>query len=323
MARKIKIATLGAATFDVFLIGQALNAKRDVRTHDYVEQFPLGAKIELDGVVYSTGGGATNAAVTFARQEFATNILAKIGDDVAGRETLKILRNEAIDTKFMVCDLKAKTGYSTLLLAPTGERTVLVYRGASEDLNSSDFNLAGLKADWLYITSLAGNLKLLERVCKIAIKNKIKIAIDPGSRELARAAKLKKLLPSITLVKGNREEMQKLFPGNKSEDIIKAACRQVQFAIVSDGAQGSWASDGTKIYRAGMYKDVKVVDRTGAGDAFGSGFVATVARGASIEAALTFASANSTSVVQYVGAKDGILRGGTKLKSMKISVSNT
>src|SRR3990167_6248055 len=94
----IKIATLGAATLDVFLLGKVLHAKRDVRSHEYVEQFPMGAKLELDDVVFSTGGGGTNAAVTFARQGLDTAVMAKIGDDLAGREILQSLQNEAIRT---------------------------------------------------------------------------------------------------------------------------------------------------------------------------------------------------------------------------------
>jgi ribokinase len=69
-----------------------------------------------------------------------------------------------------------------------------------------------------------------------------------------------------------------------------------------------------------MYDDVPVVDRTGAGDAFSSGFTAMVAAGKSMEEAITFASANSTSVVSKIGAKAGILTHGTPLHSMSILI---
>jgi sugar/nucleoside kinase (ribokinase family) len=76
-----------------------------------------------------------------------------------------------------------------------------------------------------------------------------------------------------------------------------------------------------KLYQAGSYQKVKVVDRTGAGDAFGSGFVAALAKGLPIEDALTLGSANATSVVAQIGAKTGILK-TPRVKRMKLKVSN-
>ncbi len=89
-------------------------------------------------------------------------------------------------------------------------------------------------------------------------------------------------------------------------------------AIVSDGPNGVLATDSKSIVRAGMYEDVKVVDRLGAGDAFGSGFLSQWSQGKSLKESIIFASANSTSVVTKIGAKDGILHKGAKLHEMPI-----
>lgn len=318
---KIKIATLGSATLDVFLQGEALRAKRDVKTYDYIEQFPLGAKLELDDITFSTGGGATNAAATFARQGLATHFLGKVADDLSGREILKSLKAENIGTSHVACDLDGVSGYSTLLLAPRGERTVLVYRGVSEELNYRDFEFDKLDVDWLYISSLAGNLELLERVTRWAEDAGVKVAYNPGSRELAKVRDLRRFVPRLNVLLVNKEEAQKLYKGKSAKQLLRQACGDCGVVVITDGPKGSWVSDGQQIYHSGMYKDVKVVDRTGAGDAFGSGLVAMLACGKSIEEALTFGSANSTSVVQYVGAKKGILHKGAKLKKMTIKIS--
>lgn len=318
-SKKIKIVTLGAAVQDVFLMGSMLKAKRDVRSHDFVEQFPLGAKVEIDRVVFSSGGGATNAAVTFARHGFETAFMGKIGDDPAGQYILRELQTDNVDTGLIKCDLDGISGYSTILLAPGGERTVLVYRGVSEELKTADFKyFAKLQADWLYITSLAGNLPLLEHVVHYASTHGIKIAIDPGSRELAQVQRFRKLVPKFSVLKGNRQEIGQLFPGRTSREIVSAAVQHCPVVVVTDGPNGSYASDGQLLYHAGMYEDVPVLDRTGAGDAFGSGLVAKLANGASLEEALVFGSANSTAVVQKIGAKAGILHKNAKLRPMEI-----
>ncbi|MBW3538119.1 carbohydrate kinase family protein [Candidatus Parcubacteria bacterium] len=312
-----KILAIGAATQDVFLTGKALTARRDVRSHAYVEQFPLGAKLELDQVAFDTGGGATNAAVTFARQGLRSGFVGKIGHDPAGAEVLRVLHREGVATDHVAYDTKHSTGFSTLLLTPKGERTVLVYRGASDELRAGDFSIETLQADWFYITSLGGNLDLLGRLVKYAHKRGIKVALDPGQGELAQVKKLRGLLTHVEVLKANRQEMRQIFGGDEIKDIIGRAFGICPYIVLTDGAGGTYATDSDKIYHAGQYQKVKVVDRTGAGDAFGSGFVTALAKGWPLEDALTLASANATAVVQKVGAKAGILKTG-RLRRMKI-----
>ncbi|HSX14655.1 MAG TPA: carbohydrate kinase family protein [Candidatus Saccharimonadales bacterium] len=321
MNRKLSVVTIGAATQDVFLTGKTFAAKRDVRTQDNVEQFPLGAKLPVEDVHFDTGGGGTNSAVTFARQGFNVSTLAKVGHDSAGAEVIRVLRREGAVTNHLAFDAKLKTGYSVILTAPKGERTVLVYRGASHNLQVQDFPLRNLEADWFYISSLAGNLDLLERLLKYANAHGIEVALDPGNAELEKAKDLKRLLPLVRVLKANREEFAMLFGNGEPNQLLRAAADQVQYAIMTDGGKGCLATDGASLYQCGQYQKVKVVDRTGSGDAFGSGFVAALARGDSIEQALTLASANATAVVRKVGAKDGILQAGARLKKMDIEVS--
>ncbi len=315
---EIRIMSIGAASQDVLVSGRDLHAKRDVRTHAYIEQFPLGAKLELDRVVFDTGGGATNAAVTFARQGFKTGFAGKIGRDPAGAEVLRVLKREGIDTSHVHVGDRQTTAYSVILLADNGERTILALRGASAHLRSEDFYKGPeIKADWLYISSVAGNMDLLKRLIVHAHNRGTKVAINPGRGELAEPKKLRDLLSGVEVLLANREELQRLFGGEKPTDTLLNAMGHCPYVVLTDGPKGSYATNGHSITFAGQYKKVPVIDRTGAGDAFNSGFVAAIARGWSIEDALTLGSANSTSVVQVVGAKGGILR-GAKVKRMKV-----
>ncbi|HVQ44512.1 MAG TPA: carbohydrate kinase family protein [Candidatus Saccharimonadia bacterium] len=317
----VKILTFGAATQDVFLTGKALHARRDVRTRDYVEQFPLGAKIDVEGIHFDTGGGATNAAVTFTRQGLQAEYIGKIGHDPAGAEVLRVLRREGVVTEHVAYDSKRATGYSTILLAPGGERTVLVHRGASHELGSKDVAIRTLEADWFYITSLAGNFDLLGKLLKHANNRGIQVAIDPGGAELAQPKKLRALLPLITVLKANAQELGGLFGGDSLSDTIRRADGVCPYVVGTNGAAGSYAAVAGKLYQAGAYQKVKVVDRLGAGDAFGSGFVSALAKGLGVEDALTLASANATSVVAQIGAKTGILK-TSRIKRMKLKISN-
>ena len=316
----VKILTVGAATQDVFLTGKALHGRRDVRTRDYVEQFPLGAKVDVEHVYFETGGGATNAAVTFARQGLQVGYIGKIGHDPAGAEVIRVLRKEGVATDRVVQDVKLNTGYSVIMLASSGERTILSHRGASHALGANDVAIRTIEADWMYITSLAGNFDLLGKLLKHANLHGILVAIDPGAAELAQPKKLKSLLPLVTVLKCNAQELSLLFGGDNAKDSVSRAAHACPYVVGTDGPAGAYAAAGGKLYQAGQYQKVKGIDRTGAGDAFGSGFVAALAKGAGIEDALTLASANATSVVTQIGSKPGILK-TSRVKRMKLKVT--
>ena len=293
-----KILTIGAAVQDVFLgNSDEFNLISADPEHDFVS-LGLGSKIDLNQINFATGGGATNAAITFARQGLKTSFMGIIGDDVAGNIILRNLDEEFIDTSRVEIDKLRSTDYSTILLAPNGERTILTYRGASSHIHANNFKLTEGEFDF--------------------IKTNTKIAWNPGSKELSQPEKVKTLLDDVELLIINKQEAQELFSGESIEELLRAGLLFVKNIIITDGQDGVWASDGKSIVRAGMYEDVKVIDRTGAGDAFGSGFVSQWVQGASLSESILFASANSTSVIQYIGSKDGILKKNAKLHSMPI-----
>lgn len=318
--KNIRILSIGAAVQDVFLQGKIFKPHRE-EDGELVEEFLLGSKNDLDGVVYSTGGGATNAAVTFARQGLHAMYMGKIGHDVAGKAILDDLHANDVDTSLVgYSDNGFTSGFSCILLAPSGERTILSYRGASSHYTISEPEFHDEKPDWIYLSSVEGNFELLETIFAYAQKHAIKIAMNPGKKELAAKAKLKKLIPQLTILSVNKEEMQMLYSSDTLEDLVRAANRDVHYVVVTDGPKGAVAADRWHIVKAGMYEKVPVIDRTGAGDAFSSGFTAMIAAGEPLEWAVTYASANSTSVVGKIGAKEGILHSNAVVHEMPLHV---
>ena len=319
MKYNIKIISIGAAVQDVILRGRIFEPHRD-EDGDRVEEFELGSKNEVEAVTHSTGGGATNASVTFARQGLRSFYMGKIGDDVAGKVVMETLRQEDVDTSLVKINKELGTGFSAILLSPGGERTVLTYRGASNQFHLKEADFFNQVADWIYISSLSSDIMSLKTIVKYAQKHGIKIAINPGKGELKEKKLLKELMPAFSILSLNKEEMTSLFTGETAKELAMKAAQHVPIVLVTDGPKGSYACDGQKVYKAGMYEDVPVIDRLGAGDAFTSGFVSAIAVGKTIEQALTLASANSTSVVSKIGTKAGILHANARLHDMPIKV---
>ncbi len=317
------VITLGAATRDVFLISREFQL---IRSHEFStgvgECVALGAKIDIDDLFLSTGGGATNAAVTFAHLGYSTAAIAKIGKDEAGQTVINDLQAAAVDTSLLRVSPKEKTAYSTLLTAKNGERSVLVYRGASQNLSAADVPLTKLKTRCLYVTSLGGNVQLLDRVVTAARKAGAMVVVNPGKAELKQAKELLAVLPKIDVLLVNLEEARMLVEQveGDAQTIGQALAPLVGTLIVTNGSKGSYAfSQGNGWYA--RTSGIKSISRTGAGDAFGSGFVAALLKGLPLEDALRVGTLNAESVIQHFGAKAGILKTWPKGKTLqKVSV---
>lgn len=315
----VKILAIGKGTQDVFLRSDEFDPHKEGE-HMYTH-LPLGLKMEVEDVTFETGGNATNVAVTFARQGLESGYLWGLGEDPASQAILHELDKEGVDTSHVIQDPEYQSGYSVIMIATNGERTILNHRGkAFGRTGRHNFDLRAIaKYDWVYPTSLGnGGLTLLRQIIDTAEKNGVKVMLNPAGPELAEKDKLVGLLDGVDILCTNKEEMQLLVSGNTCEELALHALHYVPVAIVSDGPNGVVATDGKTIVRAGMYEDVPVLDRTGAGDAFASGFLSQWSQGKSLRESVIFASANSTSVVTKIGAKAGILRRGVVLHEMPI-----
>lgn len=315
-----KMLAIGKANQDVFLAGKIFKPVNDNGVME--EQFELGAKLGVETVTFATGGNAMNASITFARQGLDAELMCMLGTEPSGQAILGVLDDEGISTKYVVQDERFQTSYGTVLLASNGERTILSYQGAHPHDTGWPLDLDGIRAaDWLYLSSV-GSMALLEKIISIASAHGVRVALNPGSRELKEIPKLKALLEDVTVLILNKDEMELIVEGKTHEELVRHGAHLVPIVAVSDGPRGVIATDGKVIIKAGMYEDVKVIDRTGAGDAFGSGLVSMLARAKSLEEAIVFASANSTSVVGSVGATPGILHRGTKLHDMPLKIKD-
>lgn len=311
-----RIVSIGAALQDVYLID---HDDFGTNSRGFFNQIELGTKVDIDKIKFSTGGGATNAATTFARSGHESIFMGCIANDPAGQAIINSLDDEGIDSSYITYANKLKTGYSVVLLAPSGERTILTCRGASarfDVLNPNDLDT--IYPDWIYVTTFRGDMDMLDQIFTKAKSLGAKIMFNPGNLELQHSRKLLGLLSDVDVLLLNKKEAQKVVDGQILTELIAKIKNYVPNVIITDGNQGAIATDSKEIYRIGLYEDVKIKDSTGAGDAFGSGFLAAYANGKSFKDSLIFASANSTSVVQHIGSKDGILSNNTKLHNMPI-----
>ncbi len=313
------VITFGSAIRDAFFYSE------DFTTQNRDLCFHLGAKIEVDKIHFTTGGGGTNSACAFSRLGFKTAIVGQIGNDVGGRAVLEDLKKDKVEAKFVVQTEKFNTAYSVILSIPGKERTILVYRGASENIDENIIPWSKLKAKWFYVSSVGGDFKLIEKIFSCAEENKIKVVINPGAKELAHPEKLLPFLQRADIVLLNDSEAEKMtgISSEKMPELMNDLSTRISgMAVITCGAKGTWAVSNKKIYQASILP-VKVIERTGAGDAFGAGFVAGLMKIDDITYALQLGTANATSVIGKIGAKNGLLSKKDLDSFQKVRVEKT
>ena len=323
---KYDVITIGAAVRDVYVQSDEFVVEDSDRVKGVEEAcFILGKKIEVDRPIFGSGGGATNAAATFAHLGLKTSCIAQIGDDDSGKAVQEDLHKHGVHTKHLLVSQGEGTGYSILLTTKEGQRTAVVYRGAAIELDAKQIDWKNVNAKWLYVTNLSGDMPLMKKILKFAASHDIKVAWNPGSKDLDHGlSKLTPMLKQIDFFTLNREECAKLTGLAPSDlrSMIKQVSELVTGAFaLTDGPRGTYACYDHHCFHA-LPSNVPVTNATGAGDAFGSAFVAGLIEfEEDIVASLRLGTLNAEAVIQEVGAKKGLLPrmpGTRKLSEIKV-----
>ncbi|MDD5144884.1 MAG: carbohydrate kinase family protein [Candidatus Pacebacteria bacterium] len=318
------VITFGSATQDIYLNSKKfLMVKGESFDTGEGMCLAIGSKMEIEDAFFFSGGGGTNAAATFANQGFKVAYCGMVGEDSAGDAVIKDLVKFGTDTALVKRAKEKSTNTSVLFDYPGKDRTVLVYRGASDVLKKKDIPWQKLKgAKWFYLAPFSGELaELTEDIVDFAKENGIKTAFNPGYSQLNFSEdKLRRILKKTEVLILNREEASKLtgIPCQREREVFKKIDEYTaNIAIMTKGGEGVVVSDGQYLYRSPSL-GIKCIDGTGAGDAFGSGFVAGMMEKNDIVYAIQFAMANSSYSLQVRGAKEGLLKKGQKWEKVKV-----
>ena len=326
---KFDVITIGSATRDGFFEGiDFLSVEGKCFVANKGICLPLGSKVRVPEVHFFTGGSATNTAVSFARQGLKTAIVCRVGDDVSGKTIIEEQKREKIVTQFIQKDCTVPTAYSVIFLTPSGERTILSYKGCAEKLTVKKIPWKKIQTRWLCIGSLGKEKNILKKIIQFAVSKNIKLAINPGWHEINWLKKNPKWIDKFEIFICNQEEAA-YFTGisyNKEKKVFKKLDDLVKgIVVMTKGEDGVSVSDGKTLWKAKVLKKKRVIDVTGAGDAFASAFISTFVRKNKInekvvEEAIRIGIANAFSVIKHIGTKPGILykKDIKRFKNLKI-----
>ena len=317
MKEVFDIISIGDTTLDVFLdideasVSCEINKKNCRLCVNYADKIPVNKVTKIPGV-----GNAANFAVGSSRLGLKTALYTILGKDETGKEIYSHLKKEGVAPDYIQIDKTKGTNYS-VVLNYMGERTIFVFH------EHRNYKLPKLKkAKWIYFTSLAAGHKTLHKsITDFVKKNKIKLVFNPGTFQLKEGLKvLRQIMKHCTLFIVNKEEAQRLVGSfNDIKKLLKLLKKEgSEIVVITDGPKGSHAFDGEKFYFQEIY-DIKVVERTGCGDSYSTGFIAALVQGKSIQEAMRWGTVNAAFVLRKIGAQEGLLKKKDLLKKLKRS----
>lgn len=274
---------------------------------------PFGAKVPFDKVeILEAVGNAPNASVSFARLGLNSSLVANVGGDMHGRDMISSLHRQGVDTRFVRINPDKKSNYHYVLWYKE-ERTILIKH---EDY---DYHWPHLKDGeiprWVYFSSISENaLDFHDDLVEWLVRYPdVKLAFQPGTFQIkVGAERLAAVYRQTEVLVLNREEAVQVTGGDYDDihDLFnKIHAIGPRIVCITDGPAGAYASDGDNRFKMPLYPDpAPPLERTGAGDAFASTFVAALIKGNTIEGALQWGPINSMNVVQNIGAQNGLLK---------------
>jgi len=302
------VVTIGSATVDYFADTDSELIRIDTRfTSEALLAFPLGEKILIKEFNTTTGGGGTNTATAFARLGLNVAYLGKLGADFLGDFVQEKLAEEKIA---FIGVREGQTGISFVLNSIRNDRTILTHKGSNNFLQKED--IPSFDSDWVYLSSMLE--QSWDTLVEFLDTANFKLAFNPSAYQTAMGYdKLRVVTDKASLLVMNREEACSLLgidPKSQigmAELICALAKIPGQIVALTDGPNGAWVCAGEVVLSAQPAPGLKILETTGAGDAFAATFAACHMRGMGLGQALHLAMTNAESVLQHKGAKEKLL----------------
>lgn len=310
------IICIGDTIYDIFLkphevdLIDSCRISRMDNIHEKLLCFGYGEKINIEEVNYSLGGSACNVGMGLKKLGLKVALSSFVGNDYIGEKIENILIENSIDLKYFQKKSNIETSFS-IILRYKKERTILIFR---DKFDYAKFKLPNTRnAKWMYLSHLGlGYEEIYKKALNLRTEKNIKIALNPGKTQLNNIKKeLLNLLKVTDVLILNKEEAQILaktrFPLQISELFYRLSDLGVKNLIITDAKNGAYGrGEDRKIIHKNIV-EAKVLEKTGAGDAFSSGFLATYIKEENLKKALEWGVINGGKVTEKIGAQNGVL----------------
>jgi len=284
----MKIVSIGAVLMDQIAL---------------VERFPgEDDEVFIPRMQLMPGGSAANFAVFCSRLGAETGFVGRVGNDGVGDQLIIDLQREHVNTD-TASQSALPTGTAFIGVRPDGQRMIFAYSGAANDLRESNIDLDYLNGfDHLHLA----DLKNISALKYAAEKFDGTVSLNPGALIAERRDDAFDLIKHVDILICSEAEAKSISGEQTVDECLRAgADLGPKIVVITRGPEYPKAFDGKNILTAPTH-DIKVVDATGAGDSFSSGFITEYLGTGDIYKSLRFAIAVSEIVIQHDGARGGL-----------------
>ncbi len=298
--------TIGDTKLDTFVVLHDASIECQLKLPECQLCIGYGKKIPVQAIDSQIAGSAPNVAVALSRMHLKSALVTMMGDDGTHRLALERMHEEKVDTRFIKTVAGRRSSFSVVLNF-RGERTILAAHEPYAYALPKTFS-----AKWLYVCEQGtGYEKLYREIIARVSADHVHLAMNPGEVQIEeRKPVLYEIMKRTTLLfmnVGEARALTKVSASAKLASVVTSAWKlNGKTVVVTDGKNGAYGFDGTKILFSPIFPG-KRVDATGAGDSFAAAVLSAMMRDLPLTEALRWGAVNSASVVGKVGPQVGLL----------------
>ena len=310
-----KILGIGNAIIDVFVkvddsfLQKNKLIKGSMKLIEKSEFENLKNTIKIEKI--EAGGSVANTMAGIAYLKGDPSFIGKINSDEFGKIYKKSLEKINVNFRYSEKNESLPTGASIIFITPDSERTMCTYLGISSQLSKDDINEDDIKDYEViflegYLWDKGMSEEMFKHVINLAKKNNIKIAMslsDIFCVTRHRKDFFNLLINDLNILIGNENEINELMQKNNLLDSINEIIKINKLIIITRSANGSLAVSNSEITNCEIVKVEKVLDLTGAGDLFASGFFNEYLNKSNIKKCLQTGSELAAKIIQKIGAR--------------------
>ena len=310
-----KILGIGNAIVDVFVkvddifLSKNKLVKGSMKLIEKNEFDSLKNSIKIERI--EAGGSVANTMAGISYLKGNTSFIGKINTDEFGKIYRKSLEKINVNFSYIEKDENLPTGASIIFITPDSERTMCTYLGISSQLSKDDIDEKNIKDYEIiflegYLWDKGMSEQMFKQVINLAKKNNVKIAMslsDIFCVSRHREDFFKLLINDLNILIGNENEINELMQKNNLLDSIQELKKINKLIVITRGENGSLAILNNEITNCESVKIEKILDLTGAGDLFASGFFKEYLDKSDIKKCLQAGSTLAAKVIQKIGAR--------------------
>tara|TARA_B110000003_G_scaffold251620_1_gene265522 strand:- start:144 stop:980 length:837 start_codon:yes stop_codon:yes gene_type:complete len=265
----------------------------------------LLANLKIEKTV--SGGSVANSIVGISQLGDKTGFIGKVSDDEFGSRYEEGLKKENVEYFYSKKKEKLPTGTCLILVTPDSERTMCTFLGTAGKINENDINSDAIKkSEIIFLEGYLWDEGEPKKAFNKAINNANKVAMSLSDQFCVDRHKshfLELVKNKLNITFANEQEMTSLIEAKNFDEVINFSKQINKLVVITRGEKGAIAIQGEEVIESSVLKNLKILDLTGAGDLFASGFLHGYVNKLSIKESMEKGTEMSSRIIQQIGAR--------------------